>query len=469
MNRSMDKMEEECGVFGVFSKARKKDIAHLTYHGLHALQHRGQESAGISISDFGDIKTHKGMGLVRDVFTPETLIDLRGNSSIGHVRYSTHGSSHLKNAQPLESTHRSGQIALSHNGTLANAREVRGILEESGVNFSTTVDSEVILKMIAREIHHGVVEAVKNMARVIEGSYALVILTDNELIGVRDPTGIRPLCLGQNATGDWFLASESCAFDSVGATLIRDVEAGEMVVINEDGVCSTRYSHRPHRAPCSFEHIYFARPDSIIDGVSVYNARIEGGRLLAKQRRVEADIVIGVPDSGISAAIGYSEESGIPYGIGLVRNTYTGRSFIEPSKELREKVVQTKLSPLKASITGKRVVVVDDSIVRGTTSRKLIEMLRKAGAKEVHFRSSSPSVKHPCFLGVDTTARGELLASRMSIEEMAETIGADTLDFLSLDNLYLSLGEKKDFCTGCFNGLYPVDLSMKLEDLIDAS
>ncbi len=446
MNISIDKMEEECGVFGIFSKEKKDGIAHLTSVALHALQHRGQESAGITVSDFEEIKTHKGMGLVGDVLIPEALEGLEGNSAIGHVRYSTQGGSLLENAQPLESTYRSGSMAIAHNGNITNAGKLRSDLVKRGMGFSTTSDSEVILRMLSLEKERDIAEALRSMAGALEGSYALVILAENELIGMRDPAGIRPLCLGQNSHGDWFLASESCALDSVGASLVRDIEPGEIVTIGEDGVRSIRYD-LSHSSPCSFEHIYFARPDSIIDGVDVYSARLEGGRLLAKQRSVEADMVIGVPDSGMPAAIGFSEASGIPYGIGLVRNSYIGRSFIEPSQEIREEVVGRKLSPIKGSIAGKRVVVVDDSLVRGTTSRKLIELLRKAGAREVHFRLASPPVKHPCFLGMDISDVGELLANKVSIEEMTEVIGADTLDFLSLENLYISLGRKRK-CTG---------------------
>ncbi len=463
---NIDKMEEECGVFGVYSNERK-DVAGLAYYGLYALQHRGQESAGISVSNQGKIKTHKGMGLVADAFSTETLTGLVGNAAIGHVRYSTQGASQLANAQPLESSYKLGQIAVAHNGNLVNAGVIRDLLEDTGATFSTTIDSEVIIKMIARKAANGVAEAVKSAVGAIQGSYALVILANNELIGVRDPLGIRPLCLGQNEAGDYFLASESCALDSVGATLVRDIEAGEMVIINEEGVKSIKYAEKTQNAPCSFEQIYFARPDSIVDGINVYNARVEGGKLLAKQMKVEADIVIGVPDSGVPAAVGYAEASGIPYGVGLIKNKYIGRTFIKPSQELRERAVQVKLNPLKSNIEGKRVVVVDDSLVRGTTSKKLIDMLRRAGAKEVHFRSASPAVKHSCFFGIDTAARSELLASRMSVKEMAEVIGADTLDFLSLENLYASLG-KRECCVGCFNGAYPVQAPMGFEEELQA-
>ncbi len=467
MNRSIDKMEEECGVFGIFSREKKDGIAYLTSIALHALQHRGQESAGITVSNFGDIKTYKEMGLVGDVFTSEVLEALTGNSAIGHVRYSTQGGSLLENAQPLESSYRSGSIAVAHNGNITNAGKLRSDLIKRGGNFSTTSDSEVILRILTLDKGKNIVESLRDMTETLEGSYALVILAENKLIGMRDPAGIRPLCMGQNSQGEWFLASESCALDSVGASLVKDIEPGEIVVVREKGVRSIKYD-LSHSSPCSFEHIYFARPDSIIDGVDVYSARVEGGRLLAKQKEVEADIVIGVPDSGIPSAIGFSEASGIPYGIGLVRNSYSGRSFIEPSQEVRKDVVGRKLSPIRGSISGKRVVVVDDSLVRGTTSRKLIELLRKAGAREVHFRLASPPVKHPCFLGMDISSEEELLASKMSIEEMAEEIGADTLDFLSLENLYHALG-RKGGCTGCFNGAYPVTSFPSLHKLVSAS
>lgn len=467
MNRSIDKMEEECGVFGIFSRKKKDGIADLTSIALHTLQHRGQESAGITVSDFGEIETYKGMGLVGDVFISEVLEGLTGNSAIGHVRYSTQGGSLLENAQPLESPYRSGSVALAHNGNITNAGKLRSALLKRDVNFSTTSDSEVILRMLTLDKGKNIVESLRDMTGILEGSYALVILAENKLIGMRDPAGIRPLCLGQNSVGNWFLASESCALNSVGASMVRDIEPGEIVVIGEEGIRSTRYD-LSHSSPCSFEHIYFARPDSIIDGIEVYSARVEGGRLLAKQKKVDADIVIGVPDSGIPAAIGFSEASGIPYGIGLVRNSYSGRSFIEPSQKVREDVVARKLSLIRGSIAGKRVVVVDDSLVRGTTSKRLIQMLREAGAREVHFRLASPPVKHPCFLGMDISDKGELLAGKLSIGEMAEDIGADTLDFLSLENLYHSLG-KKGCCTGCFNGAYPAASAPSLHKLVSAS
>ena len=450
-----DKMEEECGVFGIYSKDRS-EVAQITYYGLYALQHRGQESAGISVSNFGEIVTYKGMGLTADVFTSKTLENLVGNAAIGHVRYSTTGASKLENAQPLESRYKLGQIAVAHNGNLTNAKIIRELLEDGGSTFNTTIDSEVIIKMIARKANGNVEDAIRSTVGAIKGAYALVILAGNKLVGVRDPYGIRPLCLGINENGDYILASESCAIDAVGGTLIRDILPGEMVIIDENGVKSIKYSENNKKAPCSFEHIYFARPDSIIDGLNVYESRVEAGRLLAKQLKVEADVVIGVPDSGVPAAIGFAEASGIPYAIGLVKNKYIGRTFIKPTQALREQAVMVKLNPLKVNLEGKRVVIIDDSLVRGTTSKILIEIIRKAGAKEVHFRSASPAVKHSCYFGIDTAHREELIASRLSVEEIRKEINADTLDYLTMENMLKSL-KGCNYCVGCFNGEYPVD------------
>ncbi|WP_410208944.1 amidophosphoribosyltransferase [Fusobacterium sp.] len=450
-----DKMEEECGVFGVYSKDITK-VAQLTYYGLYSLQHRGQESAGISVSNFGEIVTYKGMGLAADVFNEKILENLVGNAAIGHVRYATTGGCKIENAQPLESRYKYGQIAVAHNGNLTNAKVIRELLEDGGSTFSTTLDSEVIIKLIARKATKDVEEAIRSAIGAIKGAYALVMLADNKLIGVRDPYGIRPLCLGQSECGAYILASESCAIESLGGKFIRDILPGEMVIIDENGVESIKYSENNKKAPCSFEHIYFARPDSVIDGLNVYESRVEAGKLLARQKKIDADIVIGVPDSGIPAAIGYSKESGIPYGIGLVKNKYIGRTFIKPTQELREKAVMVKLNPLKVNIEGKRVVIIDDSLVRGTTSKILIEIVRRAGAKEVHFLSASPAVKYSCYFGIDTAHRNELIASRLSVEEIRKEINADTLDFLSLENMYKSL-KGCEYCVGCFNGVYPVD------------
>lgn len=454
MMLAKDKMEEECGVFGVYSKTQK-EVSQLTYYALYALQHRGQESAGITVSNNGELITYKGMGLTADVFTQETLNNLQGNAAIGHVRYSTTGESKIENAQPLESRFKLGQIAVAHNGNLTNTKVIRELLEDGGATFTSTTDSEVIIKMVARKAMNGFEEAIRSTVGAIKGAYALVILADNKLIGVRDPYGIRPLCLGMNDEGDYFLASESCAIDSIGGHLIRDVEAGEMVIIDETGVKSIRYAENNKVAPCSFEHIYFARPDSIIDGINVYEARVKAGRLLAKQMKIEADIVIGVPDSGIPAAIGYAEESGIPYAMGLIKNKYIGRTFIKPTQALREQAVMVKLNPLRVQLEGKRVVIIDDSLVRGTTSKILIDLIRRAGAKEVHFRSASPAVKYSCFYGIDTAHREELIAARMTVDEIRKEINADTLDYLSMDNMIRSLN-CKDYCVGCFSGEYPM-------------
>ncbi len=454
MMLAKDKMEEECGVFGVYSKTQK-EVSQLTYYALYALQHRGQESAGITVSNNGELITYKGMGLTADVFTQETLNNLQGNAAIGHVRYSTTGESKIENAQPLESRFKLGQIAVAHNGNLTNTKVIRELLEDGGATFTSTTDSEVIIKMVARKAMNGFEEAIRSTVGAIKGAYALVILADNKLIGVRDPYGIRPLCLGMNDEGDYFLASESCAIDSIGGHLIRDIEAGEMVIIDETGVKSIRYAENNKVAPCSFEHIYFARPDSIIDGINVYEARVKAGRLLAKQMKIEADIVIGVPDSGIPAAIGYAEESGIPYAMGLIKNKYIGRTFIKPTQALREQAVMVKLNPLRVQLEGKRVVIIDDSLVRGTTSKILIDLIRRAGAKEVHFRSASPAVKYSCFYGIDTAHREELIAARMTVDEIRKEINADTLDYLSMDNMIKSLN-CKDYCVGCFSGEYPM-------------
>ncbi|OQY42386.1 MAG: amidophosphoribosyltransferase [Fusobacteriia bacterium 4572_74] len=450
-----EKMEEECGVFGIYSKEDKKDIAGLIYYGLCSLQHRGQESAGMSISKNEKIKTYKGQGLVSDVFSETTLKETVGNLGIGHVRYSTAGGSCEGNAQPLQRHSKLGDIAVAHNGNLINPRIIKELLEDAGVVFQTTTDSEVIINMMARRSKNGLKSTLVDTISAIKGSFALVIAVQNKLIGIRDPYGIRPLCMGKLEDGSIVLASESCALDSVGAELIRDINAGEIVIIDENGVEAINYNEQSHKAPCSFEHIYFARPDSVIDGLDVYKSRYETGVKLWEQSKVDADIVIGVPDSGLPAAQGYAIASGIPFVTGLVKNKYIGRTFIKPSQELRERAVKVKLNPIRSMIEGKRVVVIDDSLVRGTTSKKLIEMLRGAGATEVHFRSASPAVKHPCYFGVDIAYRKELLAAKMSIEEICEYIGADSLDFLSQDNLTNTLGSKS-FCMGCFSGIYPM-------------
>ncbi|MFR4479387.1 MAG: amidophosphoribosyltransferase [Fusobacterium sp.] len=449
-----DKMEEECGVFGVYCK-ENKEVSQMCYYAMYALQHRGQESAGITVSNGGQLYSYKGMGLTADVFTEETLNQLQGNAAIAHVRYSSFKDNKIENAQPIESRFKLGQIAVAHNGNLTNSKVIRELLEDGGATFTSTSDSEVVIKMIARKAADGLEEAIKATVSAVKGAYAFVMLADKKLIGIRDPYGIRPLCIGTNEAGDYFLASESCAIDAIGGHIVRDVEAGEMVIIDDNGIKSIKFAENKNIAPCSFEHIYFARPDSTIDGINVYQARVEAGKLLAKQCKVDADIVIGVPDSGVPAAIGYAEESGIPYAMGLIKNKYIARTFIKPVQSLREQAVMVKLNPLRIQLEGKRVVVVDDSLVRGTTSKILIEIIRRAGAKEVHFRSASPAVMHPCFYGVDIAHRKELIAARMSVEEIRQEINADTLDYLSLDNMLTSL-KSNNFCVGCFNGVYPM-------------
>ena len=449
-----DKMEEECGVFGVYCK-ENKEVSQMCYYAMYALQHRGQESAGITVSNGGQLYSYKGMGLTADVFTEETLNQLQGNAAIAHVRYSSFKDNKIENAQPIESRFKLGQIAVAHNGNLTNSKVIRELLEDGGATFTSTSDSEVVIKMIARKAADGLEEAIKATVSAVKGAYAFVMLADKKLIGIRDPYGIRPLCIGTNDAGDYFLASESCAIDAIGGHIVRDVEAGEMVIIDDNGIKSVKYAENRNIAPCSFEHIYFARPDSTIDGINVYQARVEAGKLLAKQCKVDADIVIGVPDSGVPAAIGYAEESGIPYAMGLIKNKYIARTFIKPVQSLREQAVMVKLNPLRIQLEGKRVVVVDDSLVRGTTSKILIEIIRRAGAKEVHFRSASPAVMHPCFYGVDIAHRKELIAARMSVEEIRQEINADTLDYLSVENMLTSL-KSNNFCVGCFNGVYPM-------------
>lgn len=455
-----DKFKDECGVFGVFS-TEEIDVASITYYGLYALQHRGQESAGIVVSDGNELSIFKNMGLVSDVFNEKVLKDLKGSSAIGHVRYSTTGSSNVSNAQPIMGQYKLGSIAIAHNGNLVNADVIRDLLEDGGCVFQTSIDSEVILNLIARGVKRGIEKAVVDSIQAIKGSYAIVILTQDKLIGVRDPNGIRPLCIGK-LNNSYILSSESCALDSVGAEFVRDVQPGEIVIIDKDGIKSVNFSEKTKCETCAFEYIYFARPDSTIDGINVYNSRVRTGQMLYEECPAEADIVIGVPDSGIAAAVGYAEASGIPYGIGFIKNKYVGRTFITPSQEMRERAVSVKLNPLRVNVEGKKVVIVDDSIVRGTTSRRLVESLRKAGAREVHFRVSSPVVKYPCYFGIDTPYRSELIGSNASVEEIREEIGADSLGYVSMNGLLNSLGIDKGFCLGCFNGIYPVSAPMEI-------
>lgn len=447
-----DKFKEECGVFGLY--ARDSQASFSVYDGLYSLQHRGQESAGIASVENGEITLRKKMGLVVEALSKNDLTDLKGNIAIGHVRYSTQGDSNVVNAQPLTAKSKFGSMAVAHNGTLVNSDVVRSLLEDAGAVFQTETDSEVIVNLIARGIHKGLERAILDAIQTIKGSFALVIAYGNKLIGIRDVYGIRPLVIGTRGE-DIILSSESCAIDTVGGSLLRDVAPGEMVVIENGEITSYQYSEKTKGQTCSFEYIYFARPDSVIDGISVHSLRVKTGEVLYKEYPIEADVVIGVPDSGLAAAIGYSRASGIPFDIGFSKNKYIGRSFIAPSQEQREKVVSLKLNAQKEVVNGKRVVLIDDSIVRGTTSSYLVDLLYKAGAKEVHFRVSSPMVKFPCYFGIDTPYRKHLIAAKMTKDEIRDYIGCTSLEYISRQGLIESLG-RDTFCTGCFTGEYPL-------------
>ena len=456
-------LHEECGVFGIYD-FDGNDVASSIYYGLFALQHRGQESCGIAVSDTngpkGKVSSYKGMGLVNEVFSPEDLEKLKGDIGVGHVRYSTAGESTRENAQPLVLNYVKGTLGLAHNGNLINAPELRKELEYTGAIFQTTIDSEVIAYHIARErLNCGTVEeAVKLAMKKIKGAYSLVVMSPRKLIGARDPQGFKPLCIGKRDNA-YILASETCALDTIGAEYVRDVLPGEIVTITpQDGIVSdTSMCPAPSdEARCIFEYIYFARPDSYIDGISVYESRIKAGRFLAMDSPVEADIVVGVPESGNAAALGYSMESGIPYGTAFVKNGYVGRTFIKPKQSSRESSVKVKLNVLKDVVKGKRVVMIDDSIVRGTTSDRIVGMLKEAGAKEVHVRISSPPFLWPCYFGTDVPAREQLIAYNRTIEEIRDIIGADTLGYLDINRLE-ELAEGKAICKGCFNGNYPME------------
>ena len=450
-----DKLHEECGVFGVYS-ASDCPAAEMTYLGLLGLQHRGQESAGITIMEGDHLTTRKGMGLVSDVFRNHAIKELDGgNAAIGHVRYSTTGTTNLANAQPLEGHCRLGSLAVAHNGNLVNTDIIRSLMEDGGAIFQTTSDTEVILNMIARGADKGIEKAVRDTARAIKGSYAIVLFIDNKLIGIRDPHGIRPLCLGK-LNDTWILASESCALNTIGAELVRDLDPGEIVVIDENGVNSLGHDKNSPLSTCIFEYIYFARPDSTIDGINVYNARKRCGKEFFKEDPIEADLIVPVPDSGISAAVGYSEASGIPFEMGFIKNRYIGRTFIAPSQEMREKAVAVKLNVVKSIVENKRVILIDDSIVRGTTSRRLVTQMRLAGAKEVHLRIVSPPILYSCHFGIATPTTEELIASGKSINEICKEIGADSLAYISLEALNRGIAEGRNYCNGCITGTYPL-------------
>ena len=452
-------LNEECGVFGIWGH---ENAAHLTYYGLHSLQHRGQEGAGIAVSNGAEVCFHKGTGLVNEVFTKAKLDELKGHAAIGHVRYSTQGDSNYANVQPLVFRSQTDTLSLAHNGNLVNANGLKYQLEAQGAIFQTTSDTEVLAHLIKRGGSLNFTERVKNALSMIKGAYAFVILTENQLLIALDPHGLRPLSLGR--LGDaYVVASETCAFDIIGATYLRDVQPGELITIDENGLSTETFSTSVERAICSMEYIYFSRPDSNIEGINVHSARKNLGIELAKEAFVEADVVTGVPDSSISAAIGYAEATGIPYELGLIKNRYVGRTFIQPSQELREQGVKMKLSPVRGIVEGKRVVMVDDSIVRGTTSRRIVNMLREAGAKEVHVRISSPPIKHPCFYGIDTSSSSELIASSHSVEEIREIIGADSLEFLSVEGMMHAIGRDRSQsqcgqCLACFTGRYPTEI-----------
>lgn len=455
-----DRIREACGVFGVCN-GDTVDVARLTYFGLYALQHRGQESCGIAVNNDGEIMGHKGMGLVSEVFTEKILDRLEGKMAIGHTRYSTTGANSLENAQPLIVNYKAGRLALAHNGNLVNASKIRFDLENQGAIFQTATDSEVIANLISRYglRYKDLEEVLKRTMDVIEGSYALVIMTPRRLIGIRDPWGLRPLSLGK-LNDSYILASETCAFDAVGAKFIRDVEPGEIIFIEENTLKSVKTNlNKPHNL-CIFEHIYFARPDSFIDGASIYRSRLEAGRLLAVEHPAKADLVVGVPDSGLTAAIGFSRQSGIPYGEALIKNRYVGRTFIQPNQKMREESVNIKLNALRSEIEGKRIVLIDDSIVRGTTTKKIVQMLKNSGAKEIHMRISSPPVKHPCFFGIDIASREHLIAAHNSMDVIKKIIGADSLGYLSVEHLLKTpIGAPEgSFCCACFTGQYPMEV-----------
>lgn len=449
-----DKPKEECGLFGIY--APEQDVSQLTYFGLYALQHRGQESAGIAVSDGRKIQVHKGMGLVSDVFSEGVIKSLQGKMAIGHVRYSTTGSSLLSNAQPLVVHFQKGMLALAHNGNLTNALELREELSNTGAVFQTTIDSEVILNLIARYYRHSLEDAIMKTMIDIRGAYALLVMAENKVIGVRDPYGIRPLCIGI-LDGRYCFASESSALDTIGAEFVRDVQPGELVTLDENGISSRQGAQASKLAYCSFEYIYFARPDSTLDNINVWESRRQMGVELAKECPIDADVVIPIPDSGTPAAIGYAHALGLPIEEGLLKNRYVGRTFIQPTQEMREIAVRIKLNANSRVLQGKRIVMIDDSIVRGTTSSKLVEMVKNKGAKEVHLLISSPPVCHSCYYGIDTAEREKLIANKMDVEGIRQFVGADTLYYLSEDGLQRAIGNAS-VCLACFNGKYPVQV-----------
>lgn len=453
-------IHEECGVFGVISP-EPADVAGVVYYGLYALQHRGQESCGIVVNDDGLFSSHKDLGLVSEVFHSEVLSGFpKGTMAVGHVRYGTTGGTNRTNCQPIEVNHQKGRMALAHNGNLSNAAKLRNELELSGAIFHTTSDTETIAYIVTRERLKlpSIEDALSSAMNILDGAYSLVLMSPQKLICARDPHGFRPLCYGKTQDGMYVIASESCALKAVGAEFIRDVEPGEIIVFGKNGIVSRKeHCNSKKKKLCIFEYIYFARPDSEIDGVSVHLSRIEAGRILAREHPADADVVVGVPDSGLDAALGFSRQSGIPYGIGLIKNKYIGRTFISPGQSTRLDQVKIKLSAVEESVKGKKVVLVDDSIVRGTTCGRIVTLLREAGAEEIHMRISSPPFLNPCYYGTDIDSRENLIACKHSVEEIAAIIGADTLGYLPVSQLSLLTGNC-DYCSACFNGDYPTEI-----------
>lgn len=449
-------LHEECGVFGVYSQ-KKEALAYTVYYGLFALQHRGQESCGIVVNDEGVFHSHKDLGLVEDVFTKDILQNFsHGTIAVGHTRYGTTGGTNRANCQPIEVNHLKGNLAIAHNGNLTNSQTIKREVELEGAIFHTTSDTESIAYVITKERlkKDTIIQAISSAMNKLEGSYSLVIMTSSKLIAVRDPLGFRPLCYGKTEDGTYIVASESCALQTVGATFIRDVEPGEIVEFDKDGVKSYKeHCGKEKKACCIFEYIYFSRADSVIDGISVHNSRVKAGKVLAQAHPVDADIVIGVPDSGLDAAIGYSQETGIPYEIGLIKNKYIGRTFIAPTQKERTNLVRIKLNPIRSVIEGKRIVLIDDSMVRGTTSERIVKLLWESGAKEIHMRITAPPFLFPCFYGTDVDSKEHLIASNHSVEEIAKIIGVTSLGFLPQEKLSVLIGSD-NYCSACFTGKY---------------
>jgi amidophosphoribosyltransferase len=460
-------LQDKCGIVGAYSNNKSEKISRILYYGLYALQHRGQESAGISTHNGSDMNTYRGMGLVIDVFKNQNVEALDGNVGIGHVRYSTTGKSLIENSQPFVTQYKSDTIAVAHNGDIINSPDLRSQLQEEGYNFCSTTDSEVICHLLTREIDEtkDMIQSIKNVSKKLLGSYSLVILYNNDLMVVRDPIGIKPLSLG-NKNEIHLVASESVAFDAIGADYVRDVHPGEILHINKvvKSYKLPGYGKTP-RAHCMFEYVYFARPDSILDGRTVYNVRLNIGKVLAREYPVDADVVIPVPDSAITAAIGYSRESGLPYGEGLIKNRYVGRTFIMPTQEERETSVRLKMNPIRSELEGKKIILLDDSIVRGTTSKALVDVVRDAGVDEIHFRVGCPPIISPCYYGIAMATRKELIAYQKPVEKIRKTLGVDSLGYLSIESLVKCIGIKKDeLCTGCITGEYPTELPADLDE-----